>query len=110
MTSDASSIGPVLAALADRTRLAVLQAVARHGEVTATALAAEMPVTRQAVAKHLSTLEAAGLVAGARAGREVRYHAVGEPLADTARWVAELGAEWDDRLARLASRMGPAPR
>lgn len=91
----------VFAALADATRRAILQAVAEQGPVTATSLADRLPVTRQAVAKHLGLLREAGLVTAERAGRETRFTAVAEPLDDLATWAEAAGRRWDDRLARL---------
>lgn len=91
----------VFAALADPTRRQVLRAVAEHGPVTATALADGLPVTRQAVAKHLGLLREAGLVAAERAGRETRFTARTAPLDDLAVWAEAAGRRWDDRLARL---------
>ena len=73
----------------------------RAESVTATELAETMPVSRQAVVKHLQVPGRAGLVRSARDGREVRYSFVADPLADAAQWIAEEGARWDDRLERL---------
>ncbi|HEY7106336.1 MAG TPA: metalloregulator ArsR/SmtB family transcription factor [Acidimicrobiia bacterium] len=94
-------IGAVFAALSDTTRRSVLGEVARVESVTATELAESMPVSRQAVVKHLQVLNRAGLVTSARDGREVRYSFTAAPLADAAQWMAEEGANWDDRLDRL---------
>jgi DNA-binding transcriptional ArsR family regulator len=91
----------VFAALGDPTRREILQAVADSGDATATELAAALPVTRQAVAKHLGVLAGAGLVQSRRAGRETRYAPTPEPLGDAIAWMADLGAQWDARLARL---------
>ncbi len=91
----------VFAALADPTRRQVVEALASRASATQTELAAELPVSRQAVSKHLAALEAAGLVVRARAGRETRFSLTPEPLADAASWMAEVGAAWDARLARL---------
>jgi DNA-binding transcriptional ArsR family regulator len=91
----------VFVALADATRRQVLDRLAAHGEATATMLAAELPVSRQAIVKHLNVLERAGLVVGSRAGREVRYTLRSQPLDATARWMAGLAAEWDARLAEI---------
>jgi DNA-binding transcriptional ArsR family regulator len=105
--------GAVFAALADPTRRAVLRHVAERGPVTATELAGELPVTRQAVAKHLAVLQDAGLVAHRKEGRENRFTATTAPLVAAERWLAEAGQAWDDRLARLAvratSRHAPPP-
>ena len=92
-------------ALADPTRRAVLRDVAERGPVTATELAAELPVTRQAIAKHLAVLREAGLVDHERAGRETRFSATPGPMADASRWLAATGSAWDDRLGRLADRL-----
>lgn len=91
----------VFAALADPTRRRVLRLVAEHGPTSATMLEREMPVTRQAIAKHLLVLSHAGLVARRREGQEVRYALVPEQLSGAAEWIASLGAQWDERLARL---------
>jgi DNA-binding transcriptional ArsR family regulator len=97
--------GAVFDALADPTRRAVLRDVAEHGPVTATQVAARLPVTRQAVAKHLAVLQRAGLVAVEEAGRERRFSASTAPMADAGRWLTTTGAAWDDRLGRLAARL-----
>ena len=91
----------VFSALGDPTRREVLEQVATRGEATATELAAALPITRQAVAKHLGVLAGAGLVQARRAGRETRYAPTPEPLGDAIAWMADLGAQWDARLARL---------
>jgi DNA-binding transcriptional ArsR family regulator len=91
----------VFAALADPTRRQVLRLVAERGPTSATLLERELPVTRQAVVKHLVVLSRAGLVTRQRAGQEVRYTLAPEPLDDVSAWIAELGSRWDDRLARL---------
>lgn len=92
----------VFEALADPTRRAVLRAVAEHGPITATELAGRLPVTRQAVAKHLAVLATAGLVTARRTGRESRFAVRPEPLEDAARWLRVTGDAWDERLSRLA--------
>ena len=79
--------GPIFAALADPTRRAMVDALLRDGTTSVPALTAEFPITRQAVAKHLATLDEAGLVQRVDGpGREVRY---------------QLAEGWDNRLARL---------
>jgi DNA-binding transcriptional ArsR family regulator len=99
--------GAVFGALADPTRRALLGAIAGGpGGSTATQLAAGLPISRQAVVKHLSALEDAGLLERERSGREVRYRVTPAPLSDAVGWMAEVGGQWDDRLARLASALG----
>ncbi|HZC99256.1 MAG TPA: metalloregulator ArsR/SmtB family transcription factor [Actinomycetes bacterium] len=88
-------------ALADPTRRRLLDVLAARGEASATALAARLPVSRQAIVKHLAVLDRAGLVQGSRRGREVRYTVRPERLDATARWLASLAAEWDARLAAI---------
>ena len=63
--------------------------------------AAELPVSRQAVVKHLALLDSAGLVLRRRAGREVRYAVRSQRVDATARWMAALAADWDRRLAAI---------
>ena len=89
------------AAVADPTRRRVLDALLEHGEATTTTLAQGLPVTRQAVAKHLVVLDRVGLVAGRRRGREVRYAIRPERLDDAAAAMARVAAQWDRRLARI---------
>lgn len=91
----------VLDALADPTRRRLLEAVAHDGPVTATDLAAETPISRQAVRKHLGVLEAAGIVQVERVGREARFSVVPGALDGAVEWMAGVGAAWDDRLRRL---------
>ena len=93
--------GRVFDALADPNRRYVLEVLAGRGTATATELATELPVTRQAVAKHLAALSDAGLVEGRRAGRETRYELTPAPLAEAMDWMASVGAQWDTRLAAL---------
>ena len=93
-------IGAVFAALGDPTRRHLLESLTQ-GRATISGLAAGLPVSRQAVTKHLTTLSRAGLVRGRRAGREVYFELTPQAMGEPARWMAELGAEWDERLARL---------
>ena len=91
----------VFEALADSTRRQVVWLLAETGPATATELAGDLPVTRQAVAKHLATLAEAGLVTSDRHGRETRYQLTPEPLAEAVSWMASVGSQWDDRLQAL---------
>ena len=90
----------VFYALGDPTRRHIVEALSRQ-EASATQLAAELPVTRQAVAKHLGALRAAGLVDSRRQGRETLYHLNADPLEEAAAWIVRVGGEWNERLERL---------
>ena len=105
MPADAS--GSVFSALADPTRRRLLSAIAAQPS-TATELAGDLPISRQAVVKHLSTLSQAGLLQRERDGRDVRYRVTPEPLSEAVSWIAEVGGEWDTRLAALRSSLRPS--
>ncbi len=98
-------VGAVFAALADPSRRYLVERLAHLGSSTPTELASELPMTRQAVAKHLASLDAASLVSRTREGREARYRLTPRPLADAADWMARVGAEWDERLEELARQL-----
>jgi DNA-binding transcriptional ArsR family regulator len=97
----------VFTALADPSRRRLLETLARR-EATATELAADLPVTRQAVAKHLAALRDAGLVDARRSGRETRYRLTPGPLEDAVAWIGEVGDAWDARLDALRRHLGAA--
>lgn len=92
---------PLLSALSDPTRRAVFERLNREGPASASQLASELPVTRQAIAKHLRLLDSVGLVDRIERGREVVYTAQVGPLVDVASWLEEVGTAWDQRLGRL---------
>ena len=92
---------PVFEALADPTRRAVIRALADEGPTTLSSLSRQLPITRQAVAKHLVVLQDAGLVAGSGPVRGRVYTFTPRPLTDAMDWIVDVGAGWDDRLARL---------
>lgn len=87
-------------ALSDPTRREVLRRLA-EGPANPTELAGGLPVSRQAVSKHLEVLREAGLVEGSRAGREHRFRLTPGPMADAASWMADVGSRWDERLENL---------
>jgi ArsR family transcriptional regulator, cadmium/lead-responsive transcriptional repressor len=89
------------AAVADPTRRRVLDALLEQGEATTTTLAEGLPVTRQAIAKHIAVLNRVGLVSGRRSGREVRYTVRAARLDDAAEAMARVAAKWDRRLVRI---------
>jgi DNA-binding transcriptional ArsR family regulator len=97
--------GPVFEALADPVRRRLLSQLSA-APATATELAAGLPISRQAVAKHLASLSQAGLLERERAGRDVRYRVTPAPLTEAVNWMAEVAGQWDDRLARLATTLG----
>ena len=106
----AETVDSVLAALSDPRRRQLLDLLSEQGEATATTLAGRLPVSRQAVVKHLAVLDAAGLVSASRAGREVRYAVRTAAVDATARWMAALAAGWDRRLANIKRAAEAAER
>jgi DNA-binding transcriptional ArsR family regulator len=92
----------VFAALADPTRRQMVETLLSEGSTSVPALTAVLPITRQAVAKHLATLGDAGLVERSpAAGREVRYQLREGALGPATAWMREAEGAWDDRLGRL---------
>ncbi|MDQ6596249.1 ArsR/SmtB family transcription factor [Bacillus salipaludis] len=94
----------VLAALADSTRRQLLDILAAYGEASATALATQVTISRQAVVKHLWVLEKARLVTCNRVGREMRYTVCTQPIESTAQWMANLANDWDRKLKAIKHR------
>src|ERR1044071_7072267 len=88
-------------AVGDPTRRRMLDLLLADGAGTATSLSQQMPVTRQAVAKHLGVLDRVGLVHVAPAGKERRYRVDEEQLARAAAQLASVGSAWDARLQRI---------
>ena len=95
-----ATLVPVFAALGDETRWSILSALG-EGDASASALAGRLPVSRQAIAKHLAVLEEVGVVESIRVGREVQYRVIGSQLSSTAHRLDAIGAEWDRRLAAI---------
>lgn len=95
------SVDDVFTALADPTRRQLLEALGRRPASSATTLAGELPVSRQAVVKHLGVLRDSQLVTSHRAGKEVLFSVRPERLVATASWMTELAATWQQRLLRL---------
>jgi len=107
LLTDTEAIERVLVGLADPLRRHILDTLASSGAGTATTLAAGLPVSRQAVVKHLAILHRAGLVVGRRLGRERRYLVDPGRLDATARWMIGVAAEWDRRLRALTGEPSP---
>jgi ArsR family transcriptional regulator, cadmium/lead-responsive transcriptional repressor len=89
-------------AVGDPTRRRMLDLLLVDGTGTATALSEQLPVSRQAVAKHLTVLDRAGLVHSVATGRERRYRVDDAQLARAAEQLASVGSSWDGRLRRIA--------
>lgn len=90
----------LLAVLADETRWRILTELGAQ-ELSASALATRLPVSRQAIAKHLAVLARAGLVGSVREGREVRYRAIGARLSALGSQLTVIGQQWDRRLLAI---------
>ena len=99
----------VFLALADPTRRLLLQHLCEEGSGTAAGFAARLPITRQAIIKHLVTLEQAGLVTAREMGRERRYVPRPEALQAATTWIGAIEAQWDQRLAALRSYLLDEP-
>ena len=98
-------IDSVFSALSDPSRRRLLETLAVRESASLTELASQLPVTRQAVSKHLAALAQAGLVASARTGRETHYSLTPQPLGDALAWMERIGEQWDERLARLRDHL-----
>jgi DNA-binding transcriptional ArsR family regulator len=104
------TIAAVFVALADPSRRQVTGVLTARGVATATDIAQDLAITRQAVAKHLATLADAGLVDSHKAGREVRYRLRPEPLRLAARWLDTAAGAWDSQLAAVKDAVERGPR
>ena len=102
VADDGPGVDAVFAALADGTRRTVLRTVVADGPITATAIAGDLPVSRQAIAKHLQILQSAGLVRAERSGRESRYEASAGAMRPAVDWIEATDAAWSRRLADLS--------
>lgn len=97
-------LGLVFGALSDPTRRLMVETLLRDGSTSVPALTSELPITRQAVAKHIATLDHAGLIERSPGqGREVRYRLCADALGPAGAWLREAEAAWDERLGRLKS-------
>ena len=91
----------LVAAVTEPTRRQMLDLLLERGESTATVLADSLPISRQAVSKHLAVFTRVGLVEGEKSGREMRYRLNVERLDRVTRSLGELAATWDQRLMRI---------
>ncbi|MEO8464961.1 MAG: metalloregulator ArsR/SmtB family transcription factor [Gammaproteobacteria bacterium] len=99
----AERFAPVFAALGDATRLQIVTRLRNEGPLSIVRLTEETHVSRQAVTKHLRTLESADLVHGERAGRERVWKLRQRRLDELRRYVDEISAQWDQAIDRLRS-------
>lgn len=95
----------VFIALADPSRRAILAALAAEGPATATDLAGRLPITRQAIAKHLALLAEAGLVTAEPGRRRVRYRLRSAPMQVAQQFLAALARDWDSPLGALKDHL-----
>lgn len=94
---DPAEVTAMCGALGDASRWQILQLVGQEA-LSASELAERLPITRQAIARHLGVLADAGLVEPERAGKQLRYRALGSRLSLLARQLEEIGRGWDRRL------------
>ena len=91
----------VFAAVADPTRRSILERLRGEGALSLTSLSERLPISRQAVTKHLDVLEKAGLLRKRVEGRERLHELDAEPLREVDDWLEPYSAAWDDRLERM---------
>jgi DNA-binding transcriptional ArsR family regulator len=92
---------PVFAALGDDVRLTLVARLSKGVPLSITELSHKLPITRQAVTKHLHVLEAAGLVKGEKLGREQRWELESGSLTQAQQWIEAINRQWSDALTRL---------
>lgn len=93
------------AAIADPARRSIIEQMTQRGSVTATEIAADLAMSRQAVAKHLGLLERAGLASSQKAGRETRFVPEPHALASVREWVESVERDWQKRLGNLKASL-----
>ncbi len=92
----------IFGALSDPTRRAMLETLMAQGSTSVPALSAQLPISRQAVAKHVQVLDEAGLIERAEiTGREVHYRLAPRALTPAVDWMGHADAAWSGRLDRL---------
>jgi DNA-binding transcriptional ArsR family regulator len=101
MPAGAVETEALVAAVTEPSRRQMLDLLLERGDSTATVLADSLPISRQAVCKHLAVFARVGLVEGEKLGREVRYRLNVEKLDEATRSLGELAAAWDRRLMRI---------
>jgi len=99
--SELSTSAPLFAALGDRTRLLLVSRLCTGGPASLTALSAGLPITRQAITKHLRAMERSGLVRGRRQGRQMIWQLERRRLRQARKYLETISAQWDSALVRL---------
>ncbi|MEE4281648.1 MAG: metalloregulator ArsR/SmtB family transcription factor [Pseudomonadales bacterium] len=89
------AVDQVFSALADATRRHLLEIIADHGPISASTLAVNLDISRQAIVKHLQLLEQAGLVSRKRHGKQIRFTVEAHQLAATGRWLQRMAQRWE---------------
>ena len=95
----------VFTAVADPTRRQILERLRSHGPLSIKQLAQPLPISRQAVTKHLDVLMQSGLVEMRRVGRERLHFLDPTPLQEVDDWLTPYSKEWDQRLTRLRKHL-----
>lgn len=106
------SLAPVFAALGDSTRLELVSRLAARQDSSIRELGEGLPLTRQAIRKHLRVLEDADLITGKRVGREHRFRVLGTSLQSANQYLQHVASQWDDaaqRLKRFLENEDPVP-
>ena len=94
-------VAPLLAALGDESRLELVRKLCTVGPLSTTRLAEDAEITRQAVTKHMLSLNRVGLVRSERRGRERIWRLEPKRLEEVRRYLARISKRWDDALGRL---------
>jgi DNA-binding transcriptional ArsR family regulator len=99
------SADSIFDALGDPTRRRLVAELSALGGASSTDLARRLPISRQAVSKHLDLLAEVGIVSSRRDGRAVVYRLTPQPFTDAVSWMTQVGAAWDERLDALRAQL-----
>ena len=96
-----SELARLFAALGEPTRLGLVERLRDGSERSIAALASDLPISRQALTKHLKVLEATRIATSRRDGRETVYRIDPGGLVAAERWIADVSEQWDRAIDRL---------